>query len=119
MLKLAKAGASAETDTALGANQYTRHFKSDFVRNGVILYAMTGDFSSQTVTLEVSYDNGSNFVTYAAKDATGTIANVTYTDDCNDTVYGPGQVFRFHCSNGGTPDIDIFVSGDVTLLPLT
>lgn len=119
MLKLAKAGAAAETDTALGSNEYTRHFKGVFGRNGVILYALTGDFSAQTVTLEVSYDNGLNFVTYVAKDATGTPASVTYTDDCNDCVYGPGQTFRFHTSTGGTPDIDILVGGDVALLPIT
>ena len=119
MLKLAKAGATAETDTALGANEYTRHFASDFVKHGVILVAATGDFSSQTLALQVSYDNGVNFVPYIAKDATGTAAAVTYTDDCNDTIYGPGQVFRFHCSNGGTPDIDIQVAGDVRLFPKT
>lgn len=119
MLKLAKAGAAAQTDTTLGANEYTRHFRSEFARNGIILYSLTGTFSAQTVTLEVSYDNGATFVTYAAKDATGTVAGVTYTAACNDCVYGPGQTFRFHCSNGGTPDIDILVGGDVVLLPTT
>lgn len=119
MPKLAKQGAAAETDTALGANEYTRHFRSHFVRNGVISYGMTGDFSGQTVTLQVSYDNGSNFVTYVAKDATGSPAAVTYTDDCNDCIYAPGWVFRFFCSNGGTPDIDFFVEGDVALLDKT
>ena len=122
MIKLAKAGNAAETDTALGANGYTRHFKSEFARNGIILYSLVGDgtaFSAQTVTLEVSYDGGTTFVNYAAKNAAGTVADVTYTAACNDCVYGPGQTFRFHCSNGGTPDIDILVGGDVVLLPKT
>jgi hypothetical protein len=115
MLKLAKAGAARETDTALGANEYTQEFLGAFAKHGVILYSLTGTFSAQTVTLEVSYDNGTTFVTYAAKDPTGTVANVTYTAACNDSVYGPGQTFRFHCSNGGSPDIDILVGGDVML----
>jgi hypothetical protein len=119
MLKLAKAGAAAQTDTALGANEYTRQFRSEFARNGIILYSLTGTFSAQTVTLQVSYDNGANFVTYAAKDVTGAVADVTYTAACNDCVYGPGQLFQFHCSNGGSPDIDILVGGDVVLLDKT
>jgi hypothetical protein len=119
MLKLAKAGAAAQTDTALGANEYTRHFKSDFARNGVILYALTGTFSSQTVTLEVSYDNGATFSNYAAMTPAGLFADVTHTAAANHCIYAPGQLFRFHCSNGGSPDIDILVSGDVNLLPTT
>jgi hypothetical protein len=119
MIKLAKAGAAAETDTALGADEYTRHFGSDFARNGVILFGLTGTFSSQTVTLQVSYDGGTTFVDYVAKDSTGTPATVAYTVACNDCVYGPGQVFRFHCSNGGTPDIDVLLGGDVRLYPKT
>jgi hypothetical protein len=115
MLKLAKAGAAAETDTTLGANENTRHFTSHFTKNGVIEYAIMGTFSGQTVTLQVSYDDGDNFVAYAAKDPTGTVANVTYTAACNDTIYAPGQRLRFNCSNGGSPDIDIQVGGDVTL----
>lgn len=115
MIKLAKQGGTDETDTALGANEYTKQFIGTYAKNGMILYALTGDFSAQTVALEVSYDGGSNFVAYVAPDATGTPAAVTYTDDCNAGVYGPGQIFRFHCSNGGTPDIDIQISGDVAL----
>ncbi len=77
------------------------------------------DYSSQTVTLQVSYDKGANFATYYAKDPTGALAAVAYTAAANDCVYGPGQLFRFFCSNGGTPDIDIQVDGDVALLPKT
>lgn len=119
MLKLAKLGAVAETDTTLTTNEYTRQFTSNFVKNGVILYSITGTFNSATITLQVSYDGGANFVTYAAKDATGTVANVTYTAACNDCVYGPGQLFRFACTGGSSPDIDILVGGDVTLLAKT
>lgn len=119
MLKLAKAGAAAETDTTLGANEYTRHFHCPFAENGVVLYALMGDFSGQTVTLQVSYDKGANFATYYAKDPTGALAAVAYTAAANDCVYAPGQLFRFFCSNGGTPDIDIQVDGDVALLPKT
>ena len=119
MPKLAKQGAAAETATALTTNEYTRNFSSNFVKNGVIEYSIAGTFNSATITLQVSYDGGANFVTYAAKDATGTMANVTYTVGGHDCVYGPGRLFRFACTGGSSPSINIEVNGDVVLFPKT
>ncbi len=114
MLKLAKANAAPETDTALTTNEYTREFTSHFCRTGMIVVSFAGTFGGATLTLEVSYD-GANFVTYAAE-KDGSVANVTFTEVQNFCIYGPSQVFRFHCTGGSGTDIDIFVSGDVSLM---
>ena len=119
MLKLAKAGAAAETDTTLTTNENTRHFLGTFARNGDILYSLIGSFNSATITLQVSYDGGSSFATYAAPDATGTLANVTHTAPGNFSVWAPGQLLRFACTSGTSPDIDIQIAGDVTLMDKT
>lgn len=114
MLKLAKAGNEKDTDTELGNGQTTRSFT---VNHGIAVFSLVGNFSAQTVTLQMSPGgmNG-NFATYVAKDTSGVPASATYTDDCSDCVYGHGQTFRFVCSAGGSPDIDIFVSGDGVIL---
>lgn len=112
MLKLAKAGATPETLTALTTSETTRSFSC--IR-GTFLVKFDGDFDAGTLTLQVSADgpNGA-FSDYYAEDATGTPAVVQFTsadDQLTHLFAGHGQCFRFQFNGTGTPSLNIYVSG--------
>jgi hypothetical protein len=110
MLKLAKSTNEKETDTALGSNEQTRSFT---INSGYAVLTLTGDFSAQTATVQMSPTRkAADFASYIVKDATGTPGALAFTDDESVLIVGPGQTFRVVTSTGGTPDIDVFVDGD-------
>jgi uncharacterized iron-regulated membrane protein len=90
---------------ALGAGQTSKYF---WVNNKCqVEVDLRGDFSSQTVTMQSSPTG-----------ATGTYT--TYTVDGEAQTFTTAEIreydmaarwLRFVCSGGGTPDIDIFVTG--------
>jgi len=71
-----------------------------------------GTFSSQTVTMQRSYDQGAAYLSYVT-DAT---AETWTTQDHRIYRLPPGGYFRFVCSSGGSPSITIRVEGPGTTL---
>jgi hypothetical protein len=117
MLKLAKAGATQETDTALTTSETTRSFSCI---HGYFLVKFDGDFSTGTLTMEVS-STGKNgtYTTYYVDTPAGVPEAQTFgsADDQMTHLYmGHGQSFRFVFDAVGTPDLDIFVSGPGVVL---
>lgn len=115
MRKLAKAGNTIETETSLGANESTRVFECT---EGWFVIHLVGTFSSQTVTLAMCPTGPSGtYTTHVVENAAGTATSQTFTTNLTKLYFGAGQFFKLTCSNGGTPDIDIFVSGKhITML---
>lgn len=122
MIKLAKSGQAAETDTTLGISSSTKKF---LVQGGVALVSCTGTFSTCTLTVKASADgkNGTFFSYYSDGPAgTPEVRTITATEVPNTSsifsfaVLGPGQVYRIDSdSSGSGVDVDIFVSGDVRI----
>lgn len=114
MRKLAKSTGNIETETSLGANQTTRVFECTA---GWFLVSLIGDFSSQTVTMSMCpTGDAGTFTTHVVEDATGTATSQVFTTNLTKLYFASGQFFKFTCSNGGTPDIDIFVSGEGVIM---
>jgi hypothetical protein len=114
MQYLAAAGNTIGSVTELGSDEDTRSFSITF---GYAILTLIGDFSGETVTVEMSPTGPTGtFASYIVKDVTGTAAALAFTDDESVLIVGPGQTFRCSCSSGGTPDIDILVSGAGVIL---
>jgi len=89
----------------LGANETSDVFQTTI--GGPVWVNVDGDLSSQTITMQRSPDN-SNWDN-AYPDAT--LATLTVLGEIRRYELGPGFFFRFVVSNGGTPDIDLYVDG--------
>jgi hypothetical protein len=122
MLKLAKSGSAAETDTTLGISSSTKKF---LVQGHCALISATGVLSTNTMTVKASADgkNGT-FFTYMSDGTSGTpeARTITITEVPDATsifsfvVYGPGQVYRIDSNDQGSGvDVDFRISGDVNI----
>jgi len=89
----------------LGANATSDVFKTEI--GGPVWVNVDGDLSSQTITLQRSPDNSNWDNAYPD----GELATLTVLGEIRRYELGPGFFFRFTVSNGGTPDIDIYVDG--------
>ncbi len=89
----------------LGANATSDVFQTTV--GGPVWVNVDGDLSSQTITLQRSPDNSNWDNAYPD----GELATLTVLGEIRRYELGPGFFFRFTVSNGGTPDIDIYVDG--------
>lgn len=75
---------------------------------GDVWVDMDGDMSAQTVTMSRSHTNASG--SFDNLYADGTLVTFTLVGEQRLFSLGSG-FYRFTCSNGGTPAIDIYVDG--------
>lgn len=94
----------------LAANATSNAFRVDADRTTWV--TVDGDLSSQTVGMHVS-PNGTN---YDALYADGNVVQFTVAGSSTKFDLHPGMFYRFTVSNGGTPDVDIYVDGAVSLV---
>lgn len=89
----------------LGANETSDVFQT--TTGGDVWINVDGTLSSQTITMQRSPDNSSWNDAYPD----GELASLTVLGEIRRYELGPGFFFRFVVSNGGTPDIDLYVDG--------
>lgn len=106
MQRIPLSTAANDTDTTMGASVSTRKFTCHGPYCTVMLVGTWGG----TITLKSSPTGAAGtFTTHATKDATGTLANLTFT--ANETVVLVGQDITYRFDSGsGVSDVDILAS---------
>lgn len=107
---------AGDTDTTMGASKSTRKFTC---HGPFCTVQLVGTWGGGTITLKSSPLGapGGTFTTHATPDASGTVANVTFTKD--DTIVLVGQDISYRLdSDGSVTDVDIWASGQITVHPV-